>query len=203
MDAPARLHSVDALRGSVMLLMMAEVLEFGRVAEALPQSGGWAWLAQQQSHVAWTGCHVHDLIQPIFTFLVGVVLPFSLARRTADGQSAGRRTGHAWMRALGLVLLGVFLRSLDHPQTYWTFEDTLSQIGLGYGFLYLLAQRSVKLQGGALIGILLGYTGWFLAAGGPEPWGLNTNAAWRFDVWFLNLFPRESRSWLTRAVIAR
>ncbi len=31
-----------------------------------------------------------------------------------------------------LVFLGIFLRSIGHHQTNFTFEDTLSQIGLGY-----------------------------------------------------------------------
>ena len=42
-----------------------------------------------QSHVEWTGCSLHDLIQPSFSFLVGVALPFSLASRLARGQSQG------------------------------------------------------------------------------------------------------------------
>src|SRR5215207_10453556 len=77
---PARVSSIDAYRGLVMLLMMVEVLRLRRVAEALPGSGFWAFLAQQQTHVEWIGCTLHDLIQPSFTFLVGVALPFSIAR---------------------------------------------------------------------------------------------------------------------------
>ena len=45
---------------------------------------------------------------------------------------------HAVRRALVLVVLGIVLRSIGRPQTYFTFEDTLTQIGLGYGFLFLL-----------------------------------------------------------------
>ena len=137
---PNRVVSVDAYRGLVMLLMMGEVLALARVAKALPESGWWKLLARQQTHVEWAGCSLHDLIQPSFSFLVGVALPFSLARREAEGQAEWRRTLHAFWRALVLVLLGVFLRSVSRGQTCWTFEDTLSQIGLGYGFLYLLAQ---------------------------------------------------------------
>jgi predicted acyltransferase len=192
----ARLTSVDAYRGFVMLLMMAEVLEFGKVSAALPDSGFWQFLAHQQDHVKWVGCVLHDLIQPSFSFLVGVALPFSLAKRIATGQPAWRRTAHAWLRALSLILLGVFLRSIDHPQTNWTFEDTLTQIGLGYGVLYWLGTRSVRAQVIGLATILLGYTAFFfltaLPPGVSDHWALNTNAAWRFDVWFMNLFPREA-----------
>ncbi len=164
---PARVASIDAYRGLVMLLMMAEVLEFCDVSSNIPSSGFWRFLCREQSHVAWVGCSLHDLIQPSFSFLVGVALPFSLARRAGDGQSQLRRTLHAFWRALILVLLGVFLRSLNHRQTYWTFEDTLTQIGLGYGFLYVLASRSARSQWIAFTVILVGY--WLAFALYPLP----------------------------------
>src|SRR5438552_7543934 len=123
-----RLTSIDAYRGFVMFLMMAEVLHFCRVAEARPDNPIWHFLCHHQSHVAWIGCSLHDLIQPSFSFLVGVALPFSIASRRARGQSPARMTWHAAWRAVVLILLGVFLRSIGRPQVYWTFEDTLSQI---------------------------------------------------------------------------
>jgi predicted acyltransferase len=211
--APApRLASIDAYRGFVMLLMMGEVLAFRSVAGALPESGFWKFLAHHQSHVEWIGCSLHDMIQPSFSFLVGAALPFSLARRAAAGQPQWRLTLHAFARAMILVLLGVFLRSTGSDYTRWTFEDTLSQIGLGYGFLYLLGLRSARVQGLALALILSGY--WLLfalyplpgaafdwAAAGARPeamlhgfaahWSLNTNPAAAFDRWLLNLFPPE------------
>jgi predicted acyltransferase len=196
-----------------MLLMMGEVMHFSEVSAQLPGSSLWAWLAHQQTHVYWIGCSLHDLIQPSFSFLVGVALPFSLARRSAGGQPEWRRTLHAFWRALILVLLGVFLRSTSSAQTNWTFEDTLTQIGLGYGFLYLLALRSSRVQWISLAVLLGGY--WLAFALYPLPgpdfdwakagvqpdaaaqltgfaghWSLNSNAAWAFDTWFLNLLPR-------------
>src|ERR1035441_3576649 len=105
-SAPARLTSLDAYRGFVMFLMMAEVLSFARVARARPDSVLWRFLAHHQSHVEWIGCSLHDLIQPSFSFLVGVALPFSLASRAARGQSRTRMTLHATWRALVLILLG-------------------------------------------------------------------------------------------------
>src|SRR6266436_5565492 len=126
--ARVRLSSLDAYRGIVMFLMMAEVLSLCRVSSALGQSAFWKFLCHHQSHVEWIGCSLHDLIQPSFSFLVGVALPFSLASRRARGQSAARMALHAFWRSLVLVLLGVFLRSVGKSQTNWTFEDTLSQI---------------------------------------------------------------------------
>jgi len=209
-----RLTSLDAYRGLVMFLIMAEVLEFGRVAAAKGNSAFWGFLAHHQSHVSWVGCSLHDLIQPSFSFLVGAALPFSLAKRRSLGQTNGHMAWHAFVRAMVLILLGVFLRSTDRSQTYWTFEDTLSQIGLGYFFLFLLAWRPVWDQWIALAVILIGYWAAFalyrlptfdfdfasvgvprnwphLLSGFAAHWNKNSNLAWAFDTWFLNLFPRE------------
>jgi predicted acyltransferase len=121
---------------------------------------------------------------------------------------------HAGWRALILIFLGVFLRSIGRPQTNFTFEDTLSQIGLGYFFLFLLGLTRVRVQAIALVAILVGYWALFAMFPAPGPdfnyaaqgvpadwphhcsgfashWNKNSNAAWAFDTWFLNLFPRE------------
>ena len=209
-----RLSSLDAYRGFVMFLMMAEVLHLRRVSNALPESGFWRFLAWHQSHVEWIGCSLHDLIQPSFSFMVGVALPFSLAARQKLGQSQAQMVRHAFQRALILILLGIFLRSVNRPLTYFTFEDTLTQIGLGYGFLFLLGWQAVRVQWVALGVLLVGY--WLAFALFPLPpadfnltyvgvpqnwphwlsgfaahWNKNTNFAAWFDYWFLNLFPRE------------
>ena len=144
--SPVRMASIDAFRGLVLLLMMGEALRFCGVAAARPASALWAFLCHHQDHVPWVGCSLHDLIQPGFSFLVGAALPYSLSARATKGQSRGALIAHAFRRALILVLLGVFLRSLRYAETYWTFEDTLTQIGLGYGFLFMLGMRPRREQ---------------------------------------------------------
>jgi predicted acyltransferase len=198
-----------------MFLMMAEVLHLREVARAHPESAIWAFLAHHQTHVEWVGCTLHDMIQPSFSFLVGVALPFSIAGREGRGQSKAAMTLHAFWRAFVLVALGIFLRSVGRPQTNFTFEDTLSQIGLGYGFLFLLGLRPTRDQWLALVLILVGYWAAFALytpgsehdatrLGVPERWphklggfashwNKNANLAWAFDTWFLNLFPRPAR----------
>lgn len=212
--AVARNTAVDAYRGFVMLLMMGEVLQLSKVARAFPGNAFWAFLGYNQSHVEWAGCSLHDMIQPSFSFLVGVALPYSIASRLAKGTTFDKLFGHALWRSLLLVALGVFLRSMHHTQTYFTFEDTLSQIGLGYPILFLLGFRSAKWQWGALGALLFGYwLAWALyplpgpnfdwaAVGVPAHWSYNftgfaahwnknSNLGNAFDQWFLNLFPRE------------
>jgi len=205
---------VDVYRGFVMLLLLAESLRSCEVADALPGSVFWAFFCHHQSHVPWVGASLHDLIQPSFSFLVGVALAFSAGSRTAAGQPRSRLLRHALWRAVVLVFLGIWLRSVGRPQTYFTFEDTLTQIGLGYVFLVLLALRPRRDQWLALAFILAGYGAAFAwyprpsaefdyaAVGVPADWphhlsgfaahwNKNSNLAWAFDVWFLNLFPRE------------
>ena len=112
------------------------------------------------------------------------------------------------------MLLGIFLRSLRAQQTYWTFEDTLTQIGLGYTFLFLIAFASLRVQVAVFAAILVGFWAAFVAyplppagfdypsVGVPADWPhlyrgssptstRTRTSSWAFDVWFLNLFPRE------------
>lgn len=209
-----RIASLDAYRGFVMLLMMAEVVSFSSVANALPGNPFWQFLSYHQSHVPWVGCSLHDMIQPSFTFLVGVVLPFSVAGRLSKGKSYSALVWHAIKRSLILIFLGIFLRSIYSSQTNFTFEDTLTQIGLGYTFLFILSFYSPRVWLIVLTGILTAY--WLAFALYPLPtasfnyamagvtpgwehnlqgfaahWNKNTNIAYAFDHWFLNLFPRK------------
>ncbi len=214
MTSQDRLASLDAYRGLVLALMMGEALRFCGVAAALPASALWGFLCHHQDHVAWASGSLHDLIQPGFSFLVGASLPFSLAARFARGASHASLVAHAFRRGLVLVALGIVLRSLGRPQTYFTFEDTLTQIGLGYPFLVLLALRPRREQWAALGLILVAFWAAFALYPAPGPgfdwpavgvppdwphhlngfaahWNKGENFSAQFDRWFLNLFPRE------------
>src|SRR5580698_3480360 len=144
--AQTRNIAVDAYRGLVMLLMMGEIMQFAKVAHAFPGSLFWRILAFNQTHVEWSGMGLHDTIQPGFSFLVGVALPYSIASRTTKGQSFQKQLLHTVWRSLVLIFLGIFLRSTQSTQTYFTFEDTLTQIGLGYTFAFLLAHCKPRWQ---------------------------------------------------------
>jgi heparan-alpha-glucosaminide N-acetyltransferase len=207
--------AVDAYRGLVMLLMMGEVLRFAEISRAFPSSAFWHILAWNQTHVEWAGMSLHDTIQPGFTFLAGVSLPYSIRSRRRKGESFSRMLFHTIWRSVLLVALGIFLRSTEGPITYFTFEDTLTQIGLGYTFAFLLAFAKPRWQWIATGAILFAY--WLAWALYPAPganfnyaavgvpadwhhlytgfaahWNKNSNLGQAFDVWFLNLFPRTS-----------
>lgn len=212
---PARQASIDIYRGLVMFLMLAEVLELMTLAKSYPNSLWAQWLRFHTTHVDWVGVSLHDMIQPSFTFLVGVSLPFSIAARRWRGQPFGSTLWHALWRSVILISLGILLRSLGRPSTNFTFDDTLTQIGLGYFALFLLAHTSRAVQIGSTLLILVAY--WTLFAAWPLPptgfdwqtvgiandwphllsgfeahWNKHLNPAAQFDRWFMNLFPRES-----------
>lgn len=214
-EVDRRLTSLDVFRGFTMLFMASEIMRIPQVMRTFTENPVAQFIAWNLEHVPWVGTSPWDMIQPAFMFMVGVSLPFSIASRRRKGQSFAHMFGHTVYRALVLILLGIYLRSSARPQTYFTFEDVLTQIGLGYVFLFLLAYFArPAMQWVAAGAILVGY--WILFAAFPLPppgfdtttvgvpadwphhlegfaahWNKNTNFATWFDQLFLNLFPRE------------
>src|SRR5262245_27599367 len=81
--ASDRLLSIDALRGFDMFWIIGGDAFF----RALAKAAHWPFAAKvdaQLEHVHWEGFHIYDLIFPLFLFLVGVVLPFSLGKLYDD-----------------------------------------------------------------------------------------------------------------------
>lgn len=210
-----RLTSLDAYRGMVMLLLVFLDGPNGWTQPIIDAHRERTWivrLVEQLEHVEWQGLVLWDMIQPSFMFMVGAAAAFSYASRTRRGESFGRMLAHAVYRAAMLILLGVFLRSVGHSETRWTFEDVVTQIGLGYVFIFLLWNRGWKVQLAAIVAILAGY--WLLFALWPLPtadydyaavgghayydgflahWNKNSHPAHYFDQWLLNLFPRSEQ----------
>lgn len=195
-----RLSSVDVYRGIVMFLVGMRLLELDEVALHFPDSAVWRFIGFHSSHVPWAGCSLNDLIHPSFAFLTGVSLVFSVTSRVAKGQTMRSMTLHALWRALVLIALGIFIRSIDRPMTNWTFDETLTQTGLGYMAVFFLAFAGAKVRWSAFAALMLGC--WLLYVltpiTGGEPfsgffahWNRNSNVAHSFDVWLLNLFPRR------------
>jgi predicted acyltransferase len=213
--AAARLASLDAFRGAIMLLMVSAGFGLVDIARVHPDNALLQRLGFHTEHVAWRGASLWDMIQPAFMFMVGVALPWSVANRAARGESFAKMLAHALWRAFMLVLLAVFLTSANSgwKQTEWVFPNVLAQIGLGYPFVFLLAftsNRTTWLAAGGILIVywaafafyplpaadidrtLVGVPGdWPLMQGFEAHWEKNTNLAARFDQWFLNLFPRQ------------
>lgn len=158
--AEDRLHSLDAYRGLIMVTLAFVGFGLADTAknhlEKTPDSTLWQNVKYQFSHVEWLGCSYWDLIQPSFMFMVGVSLAYSYSKRKRLGDSYPRMLFHAIWRSIVLVLLSIFLMSIHEKHTSWTFMNVLAQIGLGYTFLFLLWDRSPKVQALAAVLILAG-----------------------------------------------
>src|SRR5688500_9676749 len=113
---PNRLVSLDAFRGFIMLLMASS--GFGLAQMAAKHKGEWWWeqIGWQVSHAPWaygpqwqTWGALWDMIQPAFMFMVGIAVPYSIARRKELGDGWFSRLWHAFTRSVLLILLGVLL----------------------------------------------------------------------------------------------
>jgi len=213
-----RIASVDIYRGTVMFLMLAEILHLSDLKKWI-SGDGWPaqvaqWISFHTSHVEWRGCSLHDMIQPSFSFLVGTAMAFSIVARSSKGQTWNRMLAHAILRSFVLIFLGIFLRSLGRTSTNFTFDDTLTQIGLGYWILFLLSGLAIRGLVVSVAVILIGYWLAFVAYPAPaadfpyskygvnKDWtehyegiashfNKNSNLASAVDRWWMNLFPRE------------
>jgi heparan-alpha-glucosaminide N-acetyltransferase len=215
-----RLRSLDVYRGLIMVTLA--FTGFGLAETALHHllAGGnsaiWGKVHYQFEHTQWVGCSYWDLIQPSFMFMVGVAMAFSYAKREQKGQSYRGMLRHAVMRSLVLIFLGIFLVSNWERSTLWSLMNVLTQIGLGYTFLFLLWRRPFALQLAAAAAILVGtwylytlypYAGIDINKGAPEvgvskewaqahladvppAWHKNANVGHAIDVHLLNWFPR-------------
>ena len=106
-----RLASIDALRGFDMFWITGGegIIEALNQMLHRPVTEG---LARQFEHVAWQGFHFEDLIFPLFLFIVGVVLPFSVARREETQASRRKIYGHMVRRLVVLFMLGLVVNGL-------------------------------------------------------------------------------------------
>jgi predicted acyltransferase len=160
-----RLTSLDAYRGFIMLLLVSHGFGFASL-EAYPSL---AWLARQVDHAAWAGCTFWDLIQPAFTFMVGMAMPFSLGRRKAEGATSGELLRHVLWRAAVLIVLSNILSNFNSrgvPRLQ--LINVLCQIAFGYVICFAVYQLKIRWQVLATAGLLGGYWALFAAFPGPE-----------------------------------
>jgi heparan-alpha-glucosaminide N-acetyltransferase len=165
-----RLLSLDAYRGLIMITLAFNGFGLARTAtnHLNPKMGGdpdstfWQNVHYQFEHVQWTGCGYWDLIQPSFMFMVGVAMAYSYGKRKQNGESWWKMFFHAVSRSVILIFLGIFLISNWQSTTTWSFMNVLTQIGLGYTFLFLLWNRPFWLQAIAAVALLAGTWGLYV-----------------------------------------
>ena len=129
-----RLDSLDALRGFDMFWIIGG----GAMVEGLARAVNVPALnaiVPQFEHVRWEGLHFWDVIWPLFMFIVGVSIAFSMARRRAAGASHRTIYLHALRRAVILFVLGMIaqgnLLTWDLSKL-WPCYSVLHGIAAGY-----------------------------------------------------------------------
>ena len=119
-----------------MLLLVSQGFGLASLA-AYPD---FAWIARQVEHAEWTGITCWDLIQPAFTFMVGVAMPFALERRRAQGATFTDLARHVCWRAMVLVLLSNLFSNFGEARLRFELINVLSQIAFGYVICFLVLQ---------------------------------------------------------------
>lgn len=144
-----RLESLDALRGFDLFFLVA----LGPLMHSLARTANVEWLNESMwvfSHVSWEGFSPWDLIMPLFLFMSGISMPFSLSRykSISDKRPLLRRLAK---RILLLWIFGMMcqgnLLALD-PNTIYLYSNTLQAIAIGYlitALLFLFTSRRTQI----------------------------------------------------------
>lgn len=144
-----RLESLDALRGFDLFFLVA----LGPLMHSLARTANVEWLNESMwvfSHVSWEGFSPWDLIMPLFLFMSGISMPFSLSRykSISDKRPLLRRLAK---RILQLWIFGMMcqgnLLALD-PNTIYLYSNTLQAIATGYlitALLFLFTSRRTQI----------------------------------------------------------
>jgi predicted acyltransferase len=162
-----RLMSLDALRGFDMFWIIGAE-DLVHALHKISDTGIARGLADQLTHEDWEGFRFYDLIFPLFVFIVGVSLVFSLSRtiETAGRASAVKRVIR---RGVLLFILGIFYSggfSTSGPDI--RLLGVLNRIALCYLFAGLIF-CFFRLKGMIAIctSLLIGY--WALLTFTPFP----------------------------------
>ena len=168
-DPPSaeRMMSLDALRGFDMFWIVGG--DF--LVRSLPEIHDSAFtrgLARQMEHCAWTGFHFYDLIFPLFVFIVGAAIPFSVPRMIERfGKKAAIK--RIVIRSIVLFLLGVFyMGGLANGFQNIYFAGVLHRIAVAYFFAALIfCFMHLRAMAALCAGLLVGY--WALMTFVPVP----------------------------------
>jgi predicted acyltransferase len=133
---PARIESIDALRGFDMLMIIfADRFFFSlNCAAGTPLTG---YLQNQFMHPDWFGSHLYDIIMPLFLFIVGAVIPYSLSGKIRDNTGRLSIYKSIFRRFIILFVLGWIVQGnlLDlDPDKFQIMSNTLQAIAVGYLF---------------------------------------------------------------------
>jgi predicted acyltransferase len=171
--ARARIASVDALRGFNFVWILGGegaiwALDQMCSGQGPIVSGIGHFLGTQFTHVAWEGFRFYDLIFPLFIFITGVTIVFSLTRLV---EREGMSSAHLRVLRRALLLYGLGLIYYGGISAHWAdirWVGILQRIAVCYLVASLLF-LNLNLRGllVAFASLLLGY--WALMTFVPVP----------------------------------
>lgn len=151
-----RLQSLDALRGFDMFWITGG----GYLAILISKLTGAEWLAAQMEHADWAGFHFEDLIFPLFMFIAGVAIPFSIGAKLDKNVPKKKLLFKALKRMLILIVLGILYNgTFKNGFENGRIASVLGQIGIGYFFASVIVIYFPTLKSRIiwLAGILTGF----------------------------------------------
>ena len=201
-----RILSLDILRGADLFMLVGlQPILYPLLAKS-DCSFLNTTLLSQIDHVQWEGFSAWDLVMPLFLFMSGVTMPFSLPKYRQSNSTA-----KLWIRVikrfillffLGMVVQGNIL-DLD-PDRIYLYSNTLQAIAVGYLFtvpmaLYLKPQTQIAV----IVALLIIYTLPMALSGDWTPQGnfacivdklllgrfrdgsyIAANGTWQFASWY-------------------
>ncbi len=159
-NAPGRLASIDALRGFDMLMIAGG----GQFIALLGGKTGVPFIdavAEQFEHPAWNGFTFYDFIFPLFLFLAGASLAFSVTGGLAKGIPQSVIRNKVFKRMLILIALGILDKNAPmdiFDPAHIRYGSVLGRIGLATflsAILYMKFSTNQRLYIAA--GILMAY----------------------------------------------
>ncbi len=163
--ATQRLMSLDVLRGFDMFWIIgadALVRALQRMAAAGEHSGIASsiigFLDYELEHAQWAGFHFYDLIFPLFVFMAGISIVFSLGKTIRqEGRAAAMK--RVIRRSVLLFVVGLFYSGgFTHRWPDIRLLGVLNRIALCYFFAGLIfCFCNVRSMIAIAVGLLLGY----------------------------------------------
>ena len=126
--------SLDALRGFDMLWIIGGSDIISKLANYT--NAGWLKaLEVQMTHVPWDGFHFYDLIFPLFMFITGIAIPYSVKSALSKNPSKSKLLIRFIKRMVILIILGMLYNGVFKDGfANARYASILGQIGIAYFF---------------------------------------------------------------------
>lgn len=123
--------SLDVMKGIDMLLIIGLGSVLWNIGAMHEQQSWGQTIMRQMGHAEWEGLHIYDLIFPLFVYMSGVAMNFSIRKRLVNGQSKARLLCHLWSRAAILVIAGWLVNGpLSWDMQHMRLGSVLGLIGI-------------------------------------------------------------------------